>query len=109
MSALDDLVKSGKLRSVGISYAPAWKVGQAKVMSHFRGWNPLIALQIEYSLPGWGVLVRALSAFQYRENALVVTWLPVCRQLASGPNDDLRPIKEFRNSLVPPCTPPRLK
>jgi hypothetical protein len=29
-------------------------------MSHFRGWNPLIALQIEYSLPGWGVLVRAL-------------------------------------------------
>src|SRR5216683_2289472 len=40
------------------------------------------------------------STFQYRENALVVTWLPVCRQLVSGPNDDLRPIKEFRNRLV---------
>ncbi len=48
---MDDLVKSGKLRYVGISDAPAWKVAQAQVVSHFRGWNPLIALQIEYSLP----------------------------------------------------------
>ena len=50
MSALDDLVKSGKVRYVGFSDAPAWKVAQAQVMAHFRGWNPLIALQIEYSL-----------------------------------------------------------
>ena len=50
MSALDDLVKSGKVRYIGISDAPAWKVAQAQVMAHFRGWTPLIALQIEYSL-----------------------------------------------------------
>ncbi len=50
MSALDDLVKSGKVRYLGFSDAPAWKVAQAQVMAHFRGWNPLIALQIEYSL-----------------------------------------------------------
>ncbi len=50
MSAMDDLVKSGKARYLGISDAPAWKVAQAQVMAHFRGWNPLIALQIEYSL-----------------------------------------------------------
>jgi predicted oxidoreductase len=60
MSALNDLVKAGKVRYVGVSDAPAWKVAQAQMMAHFRGWNPLIALQIEYSLPGWGVLVRAL-------------------------------------------------
>jgi aryl-alcohol dehydrogenase-like predicted oxidoreductase len=50
MSALDDLVKSGKVRYIGFSDAPAWKVAQAQVLAHFRGWNPLIALQIEYSL-----------------------------------------------------------
>jgi aryl-alcohol dehydrogenase-like predicted oxidoreductase len=50
MSALDDLVKAGKVRYLGISDAPAWKVAQAQVTAHFRGWNPLIALQIEYSL-----------------------------------------------------------
>lgn len=50
ISAMDDLVKSGKVRYLGISDAPAWKVAQAQVMAHFRGWNPLVALQIEYSL-----------------------------------------------------------
>jgi aryl-alcohol dehydrogenase-like predicted oxidoreductase len=50
MSPLDNLVKSGQVRYVGISDAPAWEVAQAQVMAHFRGWNPLIALQIEYSL-----------------------------------------------------------
>nr|WP_321475857.1 aldo/keto reductase [uncultured Paludibaculum sp.] len=50
MSAMDDLVKAGKVRYLGISDTPAWKVAQAQVMAHFRGWNPLVALQIEYSL-----------------------------------------------------------
>jgi aryl-alcohol dehydrogenase-like predicted oxidoreductase len=60
MSALDDLVKSGKLRYVGISDAPPWKVAPAQTMAHFRGWNPMIGLPIQYLLPGWGVHVRAL-------------------------------------------------
>ena len=50
MLALDDLVKSGKVRYIGFSDAPAWKVAQAQTIAAFRGWNPLIALQIEYSL-----------------------------------------------------------
>lgn len=50
MRALDDLIRSGKVRYAGISDAPAWKVAQAQVMAHFRDWNPSIALQIEYSL-----------------------------------------------------------
>ena len=50
MSALDDLVKAGKVRYIGFSDVPAWKVAQAQTMADFRGWNPLIALQIEYSL-----------------------------------------------------------
>ena len=50
MRALDDLVTSGKVRYLGFSDAPAWKVAQAQTIAHFRGWAPLIALQIEYSL-----------------------------------------------------------
>lgn len=50
MATLDDLVRAGKVRYIGISDAPAWKVAQAQVTAHFRGWTPLIALQIEYSL-----------------------------------------------------------
>ena len=50
MRALDDLVRAGKVRYIGFSDTPAWKVAQAQVMASFRGWAPLVALQIEYSL-----------------------------------------------------------
>lgn len=50
MRALDDLVRAGKVRYIGFSDTPAWKVAQAQVTASFRGWAPLIALQIEYSL-----------------------------------------------------------
>jgi len=50
MSALDTLVQSGKVRYIGFSDTPAWKVAQAQLIAQFRGWAPLIALQTEYSL-----------------------------------------------------------
>jgi aryl-alcohol dehydrogenase-like predicted oxidoreductase len=50
MAALEDLVRSGKVRYIGVSDTPAWKVAQANVMAQFRGWSSFIGLQIEYSL-----------------------------------------------------------
>jgi aryl-alcohol dehydrogenase-like predicted oxidoreductase len=50
MRALDDLVQAGKVRYIGFSDTPAWKVAQAQTLARFRGWSPLVALQIEYSL-----------------------------------------------------------
>ena len=50
LRALDDLVQAGKVRYIGFSDTPAWKVAQAQTIARFRGWTPLVALQIEYSL-----------------------------------------------------------
>jgi aryl-alcohol dehydrogenase-like predicted oxidoreductase len=50
MRTLDDLVRAGKVRYIGFSDTPAWKVAQAQMEARFRGWTPLVALQIEYSL-----------------------------------------------------------
>jgi aryl-alcohol dehydrogenase-like predicted oxidoreductase len=50
MRALDTLVEQGKVRYLGFSDTPAWKVAQAQTTALFRGWSPLVALQIEYSL-----------------------------------------------------------
>jgi aryl-alcohol dehydrogenase-like predicted oxidoreductase len=50
LATLDDLVSAGKIRYVGFSDTPAWKVAAAQVTARFRGWAPLVALQIEYSL-----------------------------------------------------------
>jgi len=48
--AMNDLVRAGKVRHLGLSDHPAWKTAQAQTIAQLRGWSPLIALQIEYSL-----------------------------------------------------------
>lgn len=50
MATLDDLVRSGKVRYIGVSDTPAWKVTEANMLARFRGWSSFIGLQIEYSL-----------------------------------------------------------
>jgi aryl-alcohol dehydrogenase-like predicted oxidoreductase len=50
LRALDDLVSAGKIRYVGLSDVPAWAAAQAQTIAHSRGWAPVTALQLEYSL-----------------------------------------------------------
>jgi aryl-alcohol dehydrogenase-like predicted oxidoreductase len=50
MAALDDLVRAGKVRYIGVSDTPAWKITEANVTARFRGWSAFVGLQIEYSL-----------------------------------------------------------
>lgn len=44
------LVAAGKVRYVGFSDVPAWATAEAATIARFRGWVPVIALQLEYSL-----------------------------------------------------------
>lgn len=50
MRALDDAVRAGKVRYIGFSDTPAWRVVEAQMLARLKEWTPLIALQIEYSL-----------------------------------------------------------
>ncbi|MEU3981992.1 aldo/keto reductase [Streptomyces sp. NPDC026672] len=50
LRTLDDLVTAGKIRYVGFSDTPAWFTAKAHTMAVLRGWTPLTALQMEYSL-----------------------------------------------------------
>jgi aryl-alcohol dehydrogenase-like predicted oxidoreductase len=50
LRALDDLVRAGKVRHIGLSDTPAWVCARAQTLSEFRDYTPVIALQIEYSL-----------------------------------------------------------
>jgi aryl-alcohol dehydrogenase-like predicted oxidoreductase len=50
LAALEDLVRTGKVRYLGVSDTPAWKIAEANVTARFRGWSSFIGLQIEYSL-----------------------------------------------------------
>ncbi|MFP5077001.1 aldo/keto reductase [Rhizobium sp. YIM 134829] len=50
MRALDDLVRAGKVLYLGICNTPAWRIAEMQTLADLRGWSPLVALQIEYSL-----------------------------------------------------------
>lgn len=50
MRGLDDLVRQGKILYAGISDTPAWQVSRMQMLADLRGWSPLVALEISYSL-----------------------------------------------------------
>jgi aryl-alcohol dehydrogenase-like predicted oxidoreductase len=50
MSTFDALVRSGKVRAVGLSDTPAWYAVKAQLLARSRGWESVAALQLEYSL-----------------------------------------------------------
>ena len=83
MSALDDLVHAGKVRYLGVSDTPAWKVTQAQLIAQFRGWAPFVGLQIEYSLLARTVEGELMP--MARELGLGVTpWSPLKSGILSG-------------------------
>jgi aryl-alcohol dehydrogenase-like predicted oxidoreductase len=50
LRAMDDLVRSGKVLYLGIANTPAWQASRMQAIAAVRGWTPLVALQVEYSL-----------------------------------------------------------
>ncbi|GAB3570746.1 aldo/keto reductase [Amycolatopsis endophytica] len=50
LRGLDDVVRQGKVLYVAMSNVPAWEISRMQAIADLRGWSPLVALQIEYSL-----------------------------------------------------------
>jgi aryl-alcohol dehydrogenase-like predicted oxidoreductase len=50
LRGLDDLVSQGKIVYAAMSDVPAWQVSRMQAIADLRGWAPLVALQVEYSL-----------------------------------------------------------
>src|SRR5688500_13060985 len=83
MAALDDLVGSGKVRYIGVSDTPAWKVAEANTLARFRGWSQVIGLQIEDSLLERSVEQELVP--MARELGLGITpWSPLKSGALSG-------------------------
>jgi len=83
LSTLDDLVRAGKIRAIGVSNVPAWWVGEAVGVARTRGIERVAALQVEYSL-----LTRTPEGEQFgaaRALGLGVTpWSPLASGVLSG-------------------------
>ncbi|BAV99660.1 aldo/keto reductase [Lysobacter enzymogenes] len=83
LRAMDDLVRAGKLVYVGISDAPAWQVARMQAIADLRGWSPLIALQIQYSLIERTV-ERELMPMARELGLGVVPWSPLGMGVLTG-------------------------
>ncbi len=50
LRALDDLVRSGKVRYIGASNYAAWQLARANVIAEFRGWSQFVSIQNHYHM-----------------------------------------------------------
>jgi len=50
LRALDDLVRSGKVRYVGASNYMAWQLARANLLAEFNHWTPFVSIQNHYHM-----------------------------------------------------------
>lgn len=83
MRALNDAVTAGKILYIGFSDTPAWVVVQANMLAERYGWNPIIGLQLEYSLLQRSI-ERELIPMARQFDLAVTAWSPLSSGILSG-------------------------
>lgn len=83
LSALTDLVRTGKVRYLGLSNFAGWQIAKAAGVSELRGFERFVSLQPQYSLVERNVEREVLPAC--REEGLgVIPWGPLGGGFLSG-------------------------
>lgn len=83
MRTMDDLVRSGKVRYIGLSDTPAWYAAQAQTLAEWRGYEPLCTMQLEYSLAERNIEQEFVPLGQALGMGIMV-WSPLASGLLSG-------------------------
>lgn len=83
MRTMDDLVRSGKVRHVGLSNPPAWYASRAQSIAEFRGFEPICTLQMEYSLIQRSI-EREFIDLGKETGMGIMVWSPLAGGLLSG-------------------------
>lgn len=83
VSTLTDLVRAGKIRYYGFSDTPAWYVAKAQTLTEKEGKEPLIALQLEYSLVERNIEREQVPAAQ-ELGIGICPWSPLASGFLSG-------------------------
>lgn len=83
MRGLEDVVRSGKVRYIGISNHPAWKVMKANAYAEKMGWTKFVASQNYYSLASRDI-EREIVPMALSENISIMPWSPLSGGFLSG-------------------------
>jgi aryl-alcohol dehydrogenase-like predicted oxidoreductase len=69
LRALDDMVRAGKVKTIGCSSFASWQLAHANLLAEIKGWSPFVVIQSHYHL------------FERKVEQDV---LPYCRQYGVG-------------------------
>jgi aryl-alcohol dehydrogenase-like predicted oxidoreductase len=99
LSALDSLVRSGKVRYIGASNFIAWQLQKAIDVSRHMGWEPFVCLQPLYNLLDRTIEWDLLPVCQ-NEGVGVICWSPLRGGWLSG---------KYRRGMTAPPDGSRVK
>src|SRR4051794_29769008 len=108
--ALDDVVRSGKVRYVGFSNLPAWVASKALTLAAAHGLARFQSAQVYYSIAGRDI-EREIAPMCAAERVAILPWSPLAGGLLSGRFDPDKkgPADSRRTSFdFPPVSMERL-
>jgi aryl-alcohol dehydrogenase-like predicted oxidoreductase len=83
LSALHDLVKSGKVRYIGASSMYAWQFAKSLYLADLHGWTRFISMQNHYNLV-YREEEREMMPLCLAEGIGVIPWSPLARGFLAG-------------------------
>jgi len=83
MCTLNDLVRTGKVRYLGVCNWPAWRVMKANGIAEKNGWSRFIALQYLYSLANRDI-ERDIIPMAADQHLALFPWSPLAGGYLSG-------------------------
>lgn len=83
LRALEDIVRSGRARYVGVSNWAGWQIAKALGIQERRGWDKFASLQAYYTVAGRD-LERDLAPLLRSEGVGLMVWSPLAGGLLSG-------------------------
>jgi aryl-alcohol dehydrogenase-like predicted oxidoreductase len=83
MRALDDLVKQGKIRSVGFSQVTGWQLVDRHWTARHHGLNPVTTVEAEYSLLARDIEQELVPAMQ-AHGVMLLPFYPLASGFLSG-------------------------
>lgn len=83
MRGLEDVVRTGKVRYLGVSNHPAWKVVKANAYAEKMGWTKFVASQNYYAIAGRDI-EREIVPMAIEEEIGIMPWSPLAGGFLSG-------------------------
>lgn len=83
MRGLEDVVRSGKVRYLGISNHPAWMMMKANGYAEKMGWSKFVATQNYYTIASRDI-EREIVPMAMSENIGIMPWSPLAGGFLSG-------------------------